>query len=70
MVKNRGGLTFIRKYTIQTQKHLDNSDQNRSSFFASLKSLTPHFLLKFDDRLKNFSQKITVLEQKFTTCNT
>jgi len=43
LVKNRGGLTLVRKYTIQTQKHPASSYQNQSSFFASLKSLTPHF---------------------------
>mgnify|MGYP003323346564 FL=1 len=43
LVKNRGGLTLVRKYTIQTQKHPASSYQNQSSFFASLKSLTPYF---------------------------
>jgi len=39
LVKNRGGLTFVRKYTIQAQKHLASSYWNWSSFFASFKSL-------------------------------
>jgi len=43
LVKNRGGLTFVRKYTIQAQKHPASSYQNWPSFFASFKSLTPLF---------------------------
>jgi len=38
LVKNRGGLTFVRKYTIQAYKHQASSYWNMSSFFVSFKS--------------------------------
>jgi len=46
MVQNRGGLTFIRKYTIQTQKHHARPYTNRSLFFTRNKHSTPLFYEK------------------------
>jgi len=38
-----GGLAFVRRYTIQTQKHLGKPFTNRSSFFTKHKHSTPLF---------------------------
>jgi len=53
----RGGWTFVRGYTIQTQKHPAGPHTKRSLFFARNKHSTPLFLVKDVIGNENFVKK-------------
>jgi len=52
-----GGWTFVRGYTIQTQKHPAGPFRNRAFFFIRNKHSTPPLMKKHDRTLKILLKK-------------